>query len=179
MNTEFNEKGHPMVFSDESVNTDQLKDKCIKAIESLSGVHGAAERKAQACFMIALSELENNWKQRAEAAEAKLVASVPVYQYESAIYNEENGDTDWYWDDCDKGFYDQYNPSRRRILFTRPASAADLDELVPPGWKIVPEKPTEEMIIAVSKGLAERVKPSRYKAMLTAAPILRRIEEAK
>lgn len=72
MITEFNEKGYPMVFSDESVNTQQLKDKCIKAIESLSGVHGEAERKAQACFMIALSELENNWKQRAEAAEAAL-----------------------------------------------------------------------------------------------------------
>lgn len=72
MITEFNEKGHPMVFSDEAVNTEQLKEKCIKAIESLSGVHGAAERKAEACFKIALSELENNWKQRAEAAEAKV-----------------------------------------------------------------------------------------------------------
>lgn len=74
MITEFNEKGHPMVFRDEAVNTEQLKEKCIKAIESLSGVHGATERKAEACFKIALSELENNWKQRAEASEAELKA---------------------------------------------------------------------------------------------------------
>ncbi len=81
-----------------------------------------AENGAKAALM-------GEWRLRAEAAEAKLAelgASVPVYQYESAIYNEENGDTDWYWDDCDKGFYVQYDPSRRRILFTRPAPAADL-----------------------------------------------------
>jgi len=79
--------------------------------------------------ILAIAEAFRALEQCAEAAEAKLAelgASVPVYQYESAIYNEENGDTDWYWDDCDKGFYDQYDPSRRRILFTRPAPAINL-----------------------------------------------------
>lgn len=45
-------------------------------------------------------------------------------------------------------------------------------------WKLVPVNPTEDMIIAVSKGLAERVKPSRYKAMLSLAPTLLNIEDA-
>lgn len=107
--------------------------------------------------------------QRAEAAEAKLAelgASVPVYQYESAIYNEENGDTDWYWDDCDKGFYDQYDPSRRRILFTRPAPAADLAELVPSKLK---EKESDYQNLRDEK--------RGYNACIDT--ILRKIEEAK
>lgn len=84
--------------------------------------------------ILAIAEAFRALEQRAEAAEAKLAelgASVPVYQYESAIYNEENGDTEWYWDDCDKGFYDQYDPSRRRILFTRPAPAISPADLLP------------------------------------------------
>lgn len=68
----FNEKGHPMVFREETVNTDHLIEKCRAAIASLTHQHGMAERLAEACFMIALSELENNWKQRAEAAEAEV-----------------------------------------------------------------------------------------------------------
>lgn len=46
--------------------------------------------------------------------------SKPVYQYQSGIYNEDNGETDWYWDDCDIGFYEQYAAGRRRILYTAP-----------------------------------------------------------
>ncbi|WEE18630.1 hypothetical protein PX343_06880 [Citrobacter koseri] len=46
--------------------------------------------------------------------------SRPVYQYQSGIYNEDNGETDWYWDDCDIGFYEQYAADRRRILYTAP-----------------------------------------------------------
>ncbi|HBC9089307.1 TPA: hypothetical protein KE767_004318 [Citrobacter koseri] len=46
--------------------------------------------------------------------------SKPVYQYQSGIYNEDNGETDWYWDDCDIGFYEQYAADRRRILYTAP-----------------------------------------------------------
>ncbi|HEC2587877.1 TPA: hypothetical protein R2K58_004503 [Raoultella ornithinolytica] len=41
----------------------------------------------------------------------------PVYQYQSGVYNDDNGETDWYWDDCDKGFYEQYAHDRRRILY--------------------------------------------------------------
>ena len=43
--------------------------------------------------------------------------SEPVYQYQSGVYNDDNGETDWYWDDCDKGFYEQYAHDRRRILY--------------------------------------------------------------
>ncbi|HCT2271383.1 TPA: hypothetical protein ACGARS_005014 [Klebsiella pneumoniae] len=43
--------------------------------------------------------------------------SEPVYQYQSGVYNDYNGETDWYWDDCDKGFYEQYAHDRRRILY--------------------------------------------------------------
>lgn len=42
----------------------------------------------------------------------------PIYQYQSGIYNDDNGETDWYWDDCDAGFYKQYAADRRRIVYT-------------------------------------------------------------
>lgn len=38
-----------------------------------------------------------------EIALASLTAE-PVYQYQSGIYNEDSGETEWYWDDCDRGF---------------------------------------------------------------------------
>ncbi|EOS9415928.1 DUF551 domain-containing protein [Yersinia enterocolitica] len=41
----------------------------------------------------------------------------PVYQYHTGIINEE-GDIDWYWVDCDKGFYSQYDNQHRRIVYT-------------------------------------------------------------
>ena len=59
-----------MVFSDEAINTDHIKDKCHAAIASLTRQHGLSERLSEACFMLALSEVENGWRQRAEAAEA-------------------------------------------------------------------------------------------------------------
>ncbi|HGG2619823.1 TPA: hypothetical protein ACJFUF_001040 [Yersinia enterocolitica] len=43
----------------------------------------------------------------------------PVYQYHTGIINEE-GDIDWYWVDCDKGFYSQYDNQHRRIVYTTP-----------------------------------------------------------
>ncbi|MBN3155781.1 hypothetical protein [Pectobacterium brasiliense] len=56
-------------------------------------------------------------------------AKDPVYQYQSGICNDENGETDWYWDDCDKGFYDQYAADRRRILYAAPPLPVDHDRL--------------------------------------------------
>lgn len=103
--------------------------------------------------ILAIAEAFRTLEQRAEAAETKLAelgASVSVYQYESAIYNEENGDTDWYWDDCDKGFYDQYDRSRRRILFTRPAPAINLAELVPQPFDVF--KQAGGVMVAVREG---------------------------
>ncbi|EKN4883397.1 hypothetical protein FG438_004366, partial [Yersinia enterocolitica] len=41
----------------------------------------------------------------------------PIYQYHTGIINEE-GDIDWYWVDCDKGFYSQYDNQHRRIVYT-------------------------------------------------------------
>jgi hypothetical protein len=131
----------------------------------------ALERESDIHIDTAASMRE--WRLRAEAAEAKLAelgASVPVYQYESAIYNEKNGDTDWYWDDCDKGFYDQYDPSRRRILFTRPAPAADLAEMVPD------EMPTSH-IYHGGNGAFNAGKESGWNACRAA--MLRNIEEAQ
>lgn len=43
-----------------------------------------------------------------------------IYQYQSCLFNDENGETDWYWDDCDKGFFEQYDPAHRRIVYTAP-----------------------------------------------------------
>ncbi|EMU5280935.1 hypothetical protein WNL24_003144 [Yersinia enterocolitica] len=43
----------------------------------------------------------------------------PVYQYHTGIINEE-GDIDWYWVDCDKVFYSQYDNQHRRVVYTTP-----------------------------------------------------------
>lgn len=75
------------------------------------------------------SDLANGWE--AQIFELKLariaLASLdakPIYQYQSGIYNDDNGETDWYWDDCDAGFYKQYAADRRRIVYTaQPAPA--------------------------------------------------------
>lgn len=109
----------------------------VKELEEEQTEHDQQIATLQGKFDLALAGLRSK-TERCEKAEVEIAAicgaAVPVYQYESGIYNEENGDTDWYWDDCDKGFYDQYDPSRRRILFTRPAPAASLAELVPDEW---------------------------------------------
>ncbi|ELQ3859527.1 hypothetical protein QSX22_004007 [Salmonella enterica] len=69
------------------------------------------------------SDLANEWE--AQIFELKLariaLASLdakPIYQYQSGIYNDDNGKTDWYWGDCDAGFYKQYAADRRRIVYT-------------------------------------------------------------
>ncbi|HHL2709003.1 TPA: DUF551 domain-containing protein [Yersinia enterocolitica] len=54
----------------------------------------------------------------------------PVYQYHTGIINEE-GDIDWYWMDCDKGFYSQYDNQHRRILYTTPQLNSPE---IPEGW---------------------------------------------
>lgn len=56
----------------------------------------------------------------------------PIYQYQSGIYNDDNGETDWYWDDCDAGFYKQYAADRRRIVYTAtPAPVVPLSITLP------------------------------------------------
>ncbi|EKN3740052.1 hypothetical protein OU751_004662, partial [Yersinia enterocolitica] len=38
----------------------------------------------------------------------------PIYQYQSGVCNDQFDGIEWVWDDCDKGFYNQYDPARRR-----------------------------------------------------------------
>lgn len=168
MFNDFNQKGHPMVFKDEATNTNELKEKCRAAIASLTRQHGLAERLAESCFMIALSELENSWKQRAEAAEAasakwkeqaikaheeselamgkvaKLEKQEPRYQIQKKTsYGRES-----VWIDVasrEEAETNVLHGYRWRIVYDAPAIATDL---VPEGWKLVPVEPTEEMVIS-------------------------------
>ncbi|MEL4885690.1 hypothetical protein N6P31_01170 [Pectobacterium betavasculorum] len=55
----------------------------------------------------------------------------PVSQYQCGVYNEENGETDWY--DCDKGFYEQYAADRRRILYAAPPLPVVPNDVMPGG----------------------------------------------
>ena len=54
----------------------------------------------------------------------------PVYQYHTGIINEEGG-IDWYWMDCDKGFYSQYDNQHRRIVYTTPQLSP-----TPSAWEV-------------------------------------------
>ncbi|WP_145577017.1 hypothetical protein [Yersinia alsatica] len=53
----------------------------------------------------------------------------PVYQYQSGVCTFD--DIEWVWDDCDKGFYEQYDPTRRRIVYTTPQLNSPE---IPDGW---------------------------------------------
>ncbi|EMJ3153893.1 hypothetical protein AAEY46_004336 [Yersinia enterocolitica] len=57
----------------------------------------------------------------------------PIYQYQSGVCMFD--DIEWVWDDCDKGFYVQYDPTRRRIVYTTPQLNSPE---IPEGWKLVP-----------------------------------------
>lgn len=53
----------------------------------------------------------------------------PIYQYQSGVCMFD--DIEWVWDDCDKGFYVQYDPTRRRIVYTTPQLNSPE---IPEGW---------------------------------------------
>lgn len=77
------------------------------------------------------SPYSENLRELARIALAALDAK-PIYQYQSGIYNDDNGETDWYWDDCDAGFYKQYAADRRRIVYTAtPAPVVPLSITLP------------------------------------------------
>ncbi|EBE4813426.1 hypothetical protein CKC90_21680 [Salmonella enterica] len=77
------------------------------------------------------SPYSENLRELARIALASLDAK-PIYQYQSGIYNDDNGETDWYWDDCDSGFYKQYAADRRRIVYTAtPAPVVPLSITLP------------------------------------------------
>lgn len=90
----------------------------------------------------------------------------PVYQYHTGIINEE-GDIDWYWVDCDKGFYSQYDNQHRRIVYT--TSQLNSPE-IPEGWKLVPIEPTQNMVYAHISGMQLAGFSRAYRDMLAAAP---------
>ncbi|EOD4101079.1 hypothetical protein ACJQ6P_004291 [Yersinia enterocolitica] len=90
----------------------------------------------------------------------------PVYQYHTGIINEE-GDIDWYWVDCDKGFYSQYDNQHRRIVYTTPQLNSPE---IPDGWKLVPIEPTQNMVDAHISGMQLAGFSRAYRDMLAAAP---------
>ncbi|EPF0568841.1 hypothetical protein ACSQHE_003265 [Yersinia enterocolitica] len=91
----------------------------------------------------------------------------PIYQYQSGVCTFD--DIEWVWDDCDKGFYEQYDPTRRRIVYTTPQLNSPE---IPEGWKLVPIELTAEMAQAAKEAHeGESYLPySIYRAMLAAAP---------
>ncbi|EKN5943830.1 hypothetical protein DVP82_23160 [Yersinia enterocolitica] len=90
----------------------------------------------------------------------------PIYQYHTGIINEE-GDIDWYWVDCDKGFYSQYDNQHRRIVYTTPQlNSPEVSD----GWKLVPIEPTQNMVDAHISGMQLAGFSRAYRDMLAAAP---------
>lgn len=93
----------------------------------------------------------------------------PVYQcrfFTTDVDGKQIGE----WQDMDKGFYDQYDPYCRRILYTALPVPAALD-----GWQIVPVEPTCSMCSAGREAIRSveyqsDIAPTVYKAMLAAAP---------
>ncbi|OJC57057.1 hypothetical protein AXW37_12310 [Yersinia ruckeri] len=93
----------------------------------------------------------------------------PIYQYQSGICNDQFDGIEWVWDDCDKGFYNQYDHTRRRIVYTTPQFKS---QEIPEGWKLVPIELTAEMAQAAREAHeGESYLPySIYRAMIAAAP---------
>ncbi|EMW3377993.1 hypothetical protein AAEY46_004315 [Yersinia enterocolitica] len=90
----------------------------------------------------------------------------PIYQYHTGIINEE-GDIDWYWVDCDKGFYSQYDNQHRRIVYTTPRlNSPEVSD----GWKLVPIEPTLAMLTLLGLTGSFESMLERYANMLDAAP---------
>ncbi|HIF0144744.1 TPA: hypothetical protein ACXV43_004043 [Yersinia enterocolitica] len=89
----------------------------------------------------------------------------PIYQYQSGVCMFD--DIEWVWDDCDKGFYEQYDPTRRRIVYTTPQlNSPEVSD----GWKLVPIEPTQNMVDAHISGMQLAGFSRAYRDMLAAAP---------
>ncbi|MFM1062478.1 hypothetical protein WFK89_15260 [Yersinia enterocolitica] len=91
----------------------------------------------------------------------------PVYQYQSGIGTDFDGGIEWVWYDCDKGFYNQYDHTRRRIVYTTPQLNSPE---IPDGWKLVPIEPTQNMVDAHISGMQLAGFSRAYRDMLAAAP---------
>lgn len=133
----------------------------------------STERTADANMAAAqaMRDYMYHWKQRAEAAEARLAElekqqAVGVARMELTIGREGLRYYQCFVDMRPDLVLADLNTGME--LFTRPAPAADV---VPDGWKLVPVEPTEEMIAAGDKfmdGLSHL--GDAYDAMLAAAP---------
>lgn len=95
--------------------------------------------------------IESDHAQCGDIAALALIAlaakrAEPIYQYHTGIINEE-GDIDWYWVDCDKGFYSQYDNQHRRIVYTTP----QLNSQVPLGsWiNCSDQMPEDDQVVAI------------------------------
>lgn len=103
------------------------------------------------------------------AALARIVLAAkraePIYQYQSGVCMFD--DIEWVWDDCDKGFYVQYDPTRRRIVYTTPQLNSPE---IPDGWKLVPIEPTLAMLTLLGLTGSFESMLERYANMLDAAP---------
>ncbi|HEN3428287.1 TPA: hypothetical protein ACLFOO_004473 [Yersinia enterocolitica] len=89
----------------------------------------------------------------------------PIYQYQSGVCMFD--DIEWVWDDCDKGFYVQYDPTRRRIVYTTPRLNSPE---IPDDWKLVPIEPTLAMLTLLGLTGSFESMLERYANMLDAAP---------
>ncbi len=81
---------------------------------------------SEAVYELALNTLENNWQQRAQAAEAKL-AELEKQEPEYEMFTGHG------WMQISKEHYEgvEKNKGSFRVVFTRPAPAINLAELVP------------------------------------------------
>lgn len=118
--------------------------------------------------------LPQDWQDWADEIEADIRnlanrEAQPVYQcrfFTTDVDGKQIGE----WQDMDKGFYDQYDPYCRRILYTALPVPAALD-----GWQIVPVEPTCSMCSAGREAIRSveyqsDIAPTVYKAMLAAVP---------
>lgn len=101
-------------------------------------LHERARRKVKelefAITQSAFTSIRDGLNEELELARIALASldAKPIYQYQSGIYNDDNGETDWYWDDSDAGFYKQYAADRRRIVYTAtPAPVVPLSITLP------------------------------------------------
>ena len=130
-----------------------------------------SQLQRQQIALAALTAQPDDWKQRAEAAEAKLAGLAkqkPRYQIQKRLsYGRES-----LWIDVacrEEAENNVIHGFRWRMVYDAPAPAADLAELVPPSWRLVPVEPTKQMLEA-SYREASVYSPTAYRAMLAAAP---------
>ncbi len=103
------------------------------------------EKISNSAFYYAGAEMEEIQALARIALAAK--RAEPVYQYQSGIGTDFNGGIEWVWYDCDKGFYNQYDHTRRRIVYTTP----QLNSQVPLGsWiNCSDQMPEDDQVVAI------------------------------